>query len=167
MNPIAVLDDSHLVEKFASGDLAIDTFLHQRARIEQAQRLSQVYVTANGDHVVEGYFTLSPISIPIKMEVWQTLDIGETPFYRSIGGTLLGQLGVATNLQGQGIGEALVARAAQISKYAATIVGGVLLAVDPKDNANPERLKRWYAKLGFVAPDPRKNRMILSLNKVP
>ena len=58
---------------------------------------------------------------------------------------------------------ALVMRAAQIAKQEASIVGGMFLAVDPKD----DRLVTWYAKQDFLRLGQRTRRMILPLGEVP
>jgi GNAT superfamily N-acetyltransferase len=162
LSPLAPLTPAHQISSFTCGDAVIDRFLHDRAAIEQALRLSQVYVTADPDGAVCGYFTLSPLTVRVESAILAKLGIAVVP-YPSIGGFLLGRLGVATHLQGQGIGEALVMRAAQIAKREAEFVGGVFLAVDPKD----DRLVRWYARQSFVALGGKTRRMVLALRAVP
>lgn len=162
LSPLVPLAPAHPVHNFACGDAEIDRFLHDRAAIEQAMRLSQVYVTVDGGGAVCGYFTLAPLAVRVEPSFLVSLGVGAVP-YPSIGGFLLGRLGVATDLQGRGIGEALVMRAAQIAKREAEYVGGVFLAVDPKD----ERLMEWYARQSFVALGGRTRRMVLPLRAVP
>lgn len=156
------LTPAHKVGAFTCGDAEIDRFLHDRAVIEQALRLSQVYVTVDADEAVCGYFTLSPLTVRVDPSFLDSLGVGAVP-YPSIGGFLLGRLGVATDLQGRGIGEALVMRAAQIAKREVEFVGGVFLAVDPKD----DRLVQWYSRQAFVALGGRTRRMVLPLRAVP
>jgi len=156
------LAPTHKVGAFSSGDAEIDRFLHDQAVVEQTLRLSQVYVTVNAVDEVCAYFTLSPLTVRVEPSLLTRLGVGAVP-YPSIGGFLLGRLGVATHLQGRGIGEALVMRAAQIAKREAAFVGGVFLAVDPKD----DRLMGWYARQDFVALGARTRRMVLLLRAVP
>ena len=88
--------------------------------------------------------------------------MGTVP-YPAIGGFLLGRLGVQTSLQGKGVGEALVMRAAQIAKREAEVVGGVFLAVDPKT----DRLVAWYSRQDFIRLGGQTRRMVLPLRLVP
>lgn len=156
------LAPTHKVGAFVCGNADIDHFLHDLATAEQSLGLSQVYVIADTASEVVAYFTLSPLTIRVEPTLLERLHIGAAP-YPAIGGFLLGRLGVATRLQRQGIGEALVMRAAQIAKREARIVGGMFLAVDPKD----ERLATWYAKQDFAMLGPRTRRMVLPLRVVP
>ena len=162
LSPVMTLAPTHKVGAFSCGDAAIDQFLRERAADEQALRLSQVYVTVDAEGDVCAYFTLSPLTIRVEPTLLASLGTAAVP-YPTIGGFLLGRLGVATRIQGRGVGEALVMRAAQIAKREASYVGGVFLAVDPKD----ERLVRWYARLGFVSLGGGKRRMVLPLSAVP
>lgn len=162
LSPLVPLTPTHQVRTFTCGDADIDRFLHDRAAIEQALRLSQVYVTVDAGGAVCGYFTLAPLAVRVEPSFLVSLGVGAVP-YPSIGGFLLGRLGVATALQGRGIGEALVMRAAQIAKREAGFVGGVFLAVDPKD----DRLMQWYAMQSFVALGGKGRRMVLPLRAVP
>jgi len=159
---IVPLAPTHKVGAFACGDADIDRFLHDLAVAEQALGLSQVYVVSDTANEVVAYFTLSPLAIRVEPALLERLHIGAAP-YPAIGGFLLGRLGVATSLQGQGVGEALVMRAAQIAKREARIVGGMFLAVDPKS----DRLAMWYGRQDFAALGPRTRRMVLPLRGVP
>lgn len=153
---------AHKAGAFVCGDADIDHFLHDLAVAEQALGLSQVYVVTDAANDVVAYFTLSPLAIRVEPALLERLRIGVAP-YPAIGGFLLGRLGVATRLQCQGVGEALVMRAAQIAKREAKVVGGMLLAVDPKD----ERFATWYGRQDFAALGPRTRRMVLPLRAVP
>jgi len=159
---IVPLAPRHKVGAFVCGDADIDRFLHDLAVAEQSLGLNQVYVVPGPDDEVLAYFTLSPVTVRVELTLLAHLRIDAAP-YPAIGGFLLGRLGVATRLQRQGVGEALVMRAAQIAKREAKVVGGMFLAVDPKD----DRLATWYAKQDFVALGPRTRRMVIPLRAVP
>ncbi len=112
---------------------------------------------------IAGYFTLSPLSVQVTPAVLEQLGLQSVP-YRAVGGYLLGRLGVASRLQGQGLGSALVAAAIKITKQARNDAGGVFLAIDPKN----DKLLAWYERLdfGFRRLDPAnatKRRLILKL----
>lgn len=160
LSPIVPLAPTHEVGAFTCGRPEIDDFLQNRARVEQAARLSQVYVTANAASEVVAFFTMSPVTVRVEGTLLSALGIGTVP-YPSLGGFLLGRLGVHSAFQRAGIGAALVMRAAQIAKRA-------FLAVDPKgdDALTGERLVAWYAALGFVRLGGG-SRMILPFSAVP
>ena len=159
---IVPLAPTHKVGAFGCGDADIDRFLHDLARAEQSVGLSQVYVVPDTVGEIIAYFTLSPLTIRVEPALLEQLHMGAVP-YPVLGGFLLGRLGVATGLQRQGIGEALVMRAAQIAKREAAIVGGTFLAVDPKN----DQLVAWYAKQDFKTLGSRTRRMVLPLRAVP
>lgn len=159
---VVPLSSVHRVAGFTCGNADIDGFLQHLAAGEQSLGLSQVYVTPSAAEEVLGYFTISPLAIRVEPALLAHLGLAVSP-YPSIGGFLLGRLGVKSQLQGQGVGEALVMRAAQLAKQESQIVGGVFLAVDPKD----DRLARWYARLDFIALGSRTRRMVLPLRAVP
>lgn len=159
---LALLGAGHRVDGFACGDPDIDRFLRHLAAGEQALRLSQVYVVAQPGGDVVAYFTLSPVTVRVEPALLERLQVGAVP-YPVIGGFLLGRLGVATPWQRQGLGEALVMSAARIARRESLVVGGMFLAVDPKD----DRLARWYASQDFASLGPRTRRMLLPLRRVP
>ena len=154
-----VLAPTHVVGAFSCGRAEIDDYLKNRASIEQQLSLSQVYVLVDDDQRVWAYGTLSPVTVQIDEALLKTIGIHSAP-YRSIGGYLLGRMGVDRTTQSKGIGRAVVARLAEIAAQQRGVTGGVFLAVDAKD----EGLVGCYEKLGFLrlAPAPKK-RLILPL----
>ena len=158
----AVLAPTHDVGAFSSGREEIDQYLADRARVDQALNLCQVFVVADKNQRTWGYATLSPVSVRIEDALLRTIGLAGVP-YRSLGGYLLGRMGVDGTIQGKGLGSAIVARLTQVVLQQRSITGGVFLAVDAKD----EKLVRWYEKLGLVrlAPAP-KMRLILALANI-
>jgi predicted N-acetyltransferase YhbS len=122
--------------------------MRNHAVTEQAMGLSSVTVAIDvmKDGKVVGYFSLSPLSIRLDPRVLATLGLPADRIpYPSVGGFLLGRLGVEKSYQGQGIGEALVAIAVDRCRKQRESTGGVFLAVDAKTDG----LISYYAKLGF------------------
>jgi GNAT superfamily N-acetyltransferase len=167
--PLVQLAPNHNVRGFTCGSRPgaseIDEYLATSALAEQTAGLSQVWIATDPegcdpDQCIAGYFTLSPLSIPLTPAVLDALGFGSLP-YRAVGGYLLGRLGVAANLQGQGLGATLIAAAIKIARQVRSDVGGVFLAVDPKN----DELLVWYENLdfGFRRLDPAKRRIILKL----
>lgn len=103
-------------------------------------------------------FTLSPLSIRIDPRILAALGLGTVP-YPSVGGYLLGRLGVAEHYQRRGIGQALVAVAIVQARQGRTGTGGVFIAVDPKEDS----LVRWYARLGFIRLGLHTRRAVMRL----
>jgi len=158
------LTAEHQVGGFSCGDAedarVITDYLKTQALAEHSAGLNSVTVMIDAaTEQVAGFFTLSPLSIPISPAVLGALGLAAAP-YRSVGGYLLGRLGVATALQGLGIGAALVTRVImQAQRGREDGLGGAFLAVDAKD----ERLVAWYTALGFHRLDPTKRRLVRSL----
>lgn len=102
-----------------------------------------------------GFFTLSPLSIPISSALLTLIEM-PTPPYPSAGGYLLGRLGVAAQMQGQRFGDVLVFAALRIARAVGRDAGGAFVAVDPKNDA----LVGWHERLGFHHLDPIRRRMV-------
>lgn len=140
--------------------MAIDAFLHASALAEQSMGLSSVTVALDRrkDNRVAGFFTLSPLSIRIDPRILAALGLGTVP-YPSVGGYLLGRLGVDAHYQRRGMGQALVAVAIVQARQGRTGTGGVFIAVDPKDDS----LVRWYERLGFIRLGLHTRRAVMRL----
>lgn len=150
----------HPVAAFTSGDAAIDPFLRASALAEQTMGLSSVTVAIDphGATAIVGFFTLSPLSIRIDPRVLAALGLGSVP-YPSVGGYLLGRLGVDRSYQRRGIGQAFVAVAIAQARNGREDTGGVFIAVDAKDDS----LVRWYERLGFSRFGQQTHRCVMRL----
>lgn len=157
---IDVLNQSHHVETCITGNPEIDLYLQTMALGEQEQGLATVHLAVDPDHNIVGFFTLSPLTLKLGALAALLPDIGAVR-YPQVGGFLLGRMGVHRARQGEHIGSALVGRAKDIAQAQRTQVGGVFLAVDPKD----EGLCNFYWKFGFRRLDPTgvRLRMIVPL----
>jgi len=166
---LAPLTADHRVDDFTCGDRPgaseIDDYLKTSALREQTAGLSAVWVatergTGSSPGRMVGYFTLSPLSIPLSAALLERAGLSNVP-YRSVGGYLLGRLGVAAPLQGKGFGSVLVASAIRLARETRHDAGGAFLAVDPKNDG----LVAWYEKLdfGFRRLDQGRRRMVLRL----
>lgn len=146
------LHDKHPVDAFScgtrSGAADVDKYLRERARPEQAARIAAVWVVEDTaattrEECIVGFFTLSPVGVrlsPVLMEA-----IGIMVPYSTMGGWLLGRMGLAVQHQGHDHGRHLVASAIRTARVLSLATAGPLLAVDP---ANVE-LMQWYLGLGF------------------
>lgn len=159
------LDTRHNVALFRSGRQSIDSYLQERASVEQTLGLSGVTVAVDrdapstappGSIAVIGFFSLTPMSIKVAEPLLTKLGLPSVP-YPSVGGFLLGRLGVQEEFQGRHIGSALVAAAVDYAETERLGVGGAFIALD----AEEEKLVAFYTRLGFERLDPGKLRMIM------
>ncbi len=165
------LHENHPVAAFTCGTRRgaadIDRYLREQALIEQAARLSAVWVVedtnanAPSDALV-GFFTLSPVSVRLSPLLMERMGVNAP--YLSIGGWLLGKMGVAVQHQGRRLGAPLVASAITQARALRDSTAGPLLVVDPKN----EQLMHWYLGLNFgfsrlTPTDPRVLRLAMKL----
>jgi GNAT superfamily N-acetyltransferase len=165
------LDASHPVTAFTCGAKPgareIDEYLHTSALAEQAAGLSMVWVVEDTsadapEARIVGFYTLSPVSVRLDKQLMAA--VGITAPYMSIGGWLLGRMGIAAQHQGQQYGTLLVASAIATAKRLRDESAGPLLVVDPKH----EKLMRWYQHLDFgfhrlMPTDDRNRRLVMKL----
>lgn len=161
------LDARYNVAAFRSGLESIDSYFQERAMVEQSLGFSSVTVAVNrgtpttaapGSIEVIGFFSLSPLSIKVAEPLLARLGLEDVP-YPSLGGLLLGRLGVQKKLQGNHIGSALVAAAIAYAETGRLGVGGAFIALD----AEEEKPVPFYARFGFQRLHPEKLRMIMRL----
>ncbi len=163
------LEASHPVADFTCGTrpgaAETDEYLKTHGLTEQAQGLSSVWLAIENDgqgmtSPIAGYFSLSPLSIRLSDSLLESVGLSDVQ-YRTIGGYLLGRLGVAAHQQGKGLGAVLIAEAIRIARQVRNEAGGAFLAVDPKS----AELLAWYEGLdfGFRRLDPTRSRLVLRL----
>lgn len=166
------LTATHPVHAFTCGTRPgapeIDDYLKTSALQEQSAGLSVVWVVIDTDakrenDVIVGFFTLSPVVIRVNPAVTAAVGLPQIS-YPSVGGWLLGRLGVAVGHQGGDMGRDLVAAARDMALTLRESGGGAFLVVDPKN----EKLAAWYDSLqfGFQRLDPanaKVRRMFLKL----
>lgn len=168
---LARLADHHPVAAFTCGSRPgaadIDRYLRESARIEQDAHLAAVWIvedrsaSAPEDQIV-GFLTLSPISVRLSPQMLESMQV-RAP-YATIGGWLLGRMGVAERHQGKNHGALLVATAIRMARDLRDATAGVMLAIDPKNEA----LMQWYLGLDFglrrLAPNDGRNlRLVMKL----
>ncbi|MEK7239522.1 MAG: hypothetical protein AAB224_02975 [Gemmatimonadota bacterium] len=149
------------------GAADVDKYLRERAHTEQAARIAAVWVvedtaaTTREGRIV-GFFTLSPVGVRLSPVIMAAMEV-MVP-YHTMGGWLLGRMGLAVQHQGHDHGRHLVASAIRTARDLSHATAGPVLAVDPAN----EVLMQWYLGLGFgfqrLAPnDPRILRLALKL----
>ncbi len=146
MLKVEPLDAAHDRASFDCGVEALNRFLQQTARQHISKGVSRTFVlveeTASAPKAILGFFTLSICqvlggNVPAK---WAKRLPERIPAVR------LGRLAVARNVQGKGLGKALLAESLYRTAAVADLAGGIGLFVDAKDDA----AAAFYARFGFV-----------------
>ena len=140
--PLAKLHDR---ASFDCDDADLNAYLQRYARQNHDSGGAKCFVaalTATPSRIL-GFYTLSPASIEYRRTpalAKKGLARYDVPVFR------LGRLAVDKELQGRGLGGALLLRAADRSIRVAAEVGGVALLIDAKH----ERAAQWYASYGAL-----------------
>jgi len=156
---IGPLSRAHDRKGFDCGDAEVTRFLREKALQDQESDLSRTMALVNPKEsktAVIGYHTL------VMMQVRQEEIPNDRPrITRGIPVILLGQLGIDTKSQGQGLGDLLLmdvqARVDEISQK----VGIRALMLDARN----ERLAAWYEKHDFIR-FPKNLRMFKSIQAI-
>jgi GNAT superfamily N-acetyltransferase len=141
----APLTREHDRAGFDCGDPELNDYLRRYARQNHASGGAKCFVAASPDtpHRIRGYYTLSPASLDYSRTpaiAKRGLGRYEVPVFR------LGRLAVDQTSQSQGLGGALLVRAARRCMSVAQEVGGVALLIDAKH----DRAALWYVGYGAV-----------------
>jgi predicted N-acetyltransferase YhbS len=140
LTPPAPLTDDHRLDRFQSGERALDEWLRRRARANQATGASRTFVVCQEADVV-GYYALASGAV--------TVDRVPGRFRRNmpdpIPVVVLARLAVDHAYQGKGIGRALFRDSAQRVSHAAQSIGirGIVV------HAMSDRARDFYLTLGF------------------
>jgi len=135
----------HVVEGFACGDGALDTYLVRQALADQRAEKSRTCVFLDGARVA-AYWTLAAASVePVSAS--SRLAAGQGS--QSIPVILLARLAVDMAWQGRGIGEAVLVDALARASHAANLIGARAVLV----HAISPQAAAFYARYGFE-PSP-------------
>ncbi len=156
MNPlVTVLAKHHKREQFDCGQAALTRYLQEQASQDVKRNLALCFVSANTNHHVTGYYTLSSASIPkeqLNPRVQRKMG------YKDIPVTLLGRLAVDITMQRKGHGESLLMDALYRSYQAAqSTSGSVAVVTDPID----DRAASFYTRYGFSRLEGSKRMYIM------
>ncbi|MGO4438933.1 GNAT family N-acetyltransferase [Rhizobium sp. RAF56] len=133
----------HDRKSFDCGDPELNDFLQRYARQSHDLGGSKTFLAiddADGQSIL-GFYSLAPTSIEpekVPAAIRQGLGRHEVPGFR------LTRLAVVLALQGQGLGGQFVLAAGRRCLRAAMEVGGVVMAIDAKN----DRVAEWYKTLG-------------------
>jgi GNAT superfamily N-acetyltransferase len=150
----ALLDKTHDLDQFRSGNDTLDDWLRRRARANQISGASRTYVVSDDQRVIAYYCLASG-----------ALDLADAPgpirrnMPYPIPMAVLGRLAVHREWQGRGLGVALLQDAVLRTAQAAAIMGvrGVLV------HAISDAAKAFYERHGFTASPNHPMTLVLSL----
>jgi len=128
---------------FDCGDVELDNWLKERARMAAAANTARTFVVVDDDANVCAYYALCPASV--RRDELPARHAQGTP--GPVGVILLTRVAVDRQHQHQGLGRALVSDAPRRTLEAAKAIGGRALIVHA---ANPAAAA-FYATLGFDA----------------
>lgn len=159
---LELLDAFHDRRTFESGLESIDRYLRETARGHTDKGVSLTRVLVHADAAppkpILGYFTLTPCMV--EAAGWP--EVPKALPRNPVGAVLLGRLGVATDMQGAGIGSRLLSLARRISHDSLTSTGGIGLVVD----AATDHLVTFYEHYGFVRISPDSRRLFLPVRSL-
>jgi GNAT superfamily N-acetyltransferase len=152
---VAALGDSHDLAAFGSGNVEVDMWLRDHARLATGQG-TRTFVVVDDSDIVAGYFAIAP----------HTLDRTEAPNKvargapRQIPSILLAKLALSQHLYGQGLGAELLVRALNTILEAARVAGGKLVVVDAID----AEAEAFYRHHDFQPLPNRTDRLVMKLS---
>ena len=155
MGPVTApqpLGPDHDVSQFSSGVPALDTWLQDKARLNEAKGGARTYVACDGDRVA-GFYSLAASAVEkrrVSSRVGRNMP-------EPIPVILLGQLAVDTDYQGRRLGSDLLIDAAQRALAAADVIGARAIVVQAID----EPAKAFYGRFGFRPFSNREPLMLL------
>lgn len=149
-------DPSFDYSKFDCNREALNQFLINRAKIEEAQRLSKTKIAKNEHDEVVGFYTISPAAIA-KQNLASSEGRGIA--YEEIPAIRIGRLAVHKNYQKSGVGKAILKDALARCLNISNQLGGRVILVDAKDDQSAS----FYTKFGFK---PIKNHPLILVLKI-
>jgi GNAT superfamily N-acetyltransferase len=134
------LQRSHQRRRFDCGQSEVNDWLHTKALQHQGKRLSATRVLIDQDRAVAGYYTLATGQV----------DFGDLPSdlarklpRRALPVAILAWLGVSVTLQGQKLGDLLLARALRDCYEAGQTFAFVAVILDCVDDQARAFYQRW------------------------
>ncbi|BBY55941.1 hypothetical protein H7J07_02385 [Mycobacterium koreense] len=139
--------ETHYTDYFSCGhDDGMDRWLDRRARTDQNLGKSATHVWVDDGDCVVAYFTLLQTTIREGPDrFFARIRPPGFPRDRELPGILIGKLALDQSLQGRRLGMDLIAEAYVTACEAVTLIGGVVLVVDPMNG----RVGEIYREFGF------------------
>lgn len=153
---IEALAAGHDLDAFRSGQLDLDAWLHQHARLASRQGTRVSVLVDDESHAVVGYFAVAPHLLR-RMDAPARVARGAPGLIPAI---LLAKLALAEDLHGTGLGRELLVRALRTIVTAAQTGGGRLIVVDAID----DRAAAFYRANDFQPTPTDAGRLVMRLS---
>lgn len=158
---IEPLGKKHDRAAFSCGHDSLDIYIKAQASQDARRRAAAPFVAlAPGSHIVQGYYTLSSVSIELIDIPQDTAK--KLPRYPVVPATLLGRLAVDRSTQGSGLGQHLLVDALFRCHSHSRGIASAAIVVHPID----EKAKSFYEHFGFMPLSGGKPRMFLPMATV-
>lgn len=131
---------------FSCGFAPIDNFLKSSLSDQiKAGMVTAWVATADGDRSVLGFYTLGALAVRANLgpKTWQRARVPDVPVI------YLRVVAVREDMQGQGLGTALMIDAMRRCLAIAEQMGAAAIVLDVLDDDHFERRSSFYAELGF------------------
>jgi len=138
------LESRHYREDFFCGEPTLDIYLRQYAAQDQTRRVAAVFILADAQKQITGYYTLS--STNISSDDLPEKLLKKLPKHSYQPATLLGRLAVDRRYQRQRLGEALLLDALYRSDSLSKDIGSIAVVVE----ALNEQARTFYERYGFI-----------------
>lgn len=137
-----LLTGAHILTAFDSGVSSLDDWLRRRAMVNQFIGASRTYVVTTLENRVVGYYALASGALAHAEASGQIKRNMHAPIPMAV----LGRLAIDRNMQGNGVGMALLQDAVSRVQQAASIIGirGVLV------RAISDEARAFYEHHGFT-----------------
>lgn len=139
----------HERRDFSCGVEALDDWFHRRAGQDEKRDVARIFVAIDDALGVVGFYSLSAYTLSIV-----DLPTGQAkrlPRYDLLPAALIGRLARDSRVQGQGVGDLLLADAVRRIVSAADTLAVYAIIVEAKD----EQAAAFYSSFGF-APFPNR-----------
>jgi GNAT superfamily N-acetyltransferase len=152
------LDDRHQLERFSSGQHALDVWLQRHAGHAQSMRTARTFVWHTGDQVVVAYFSLAA-HLVVRADLPPKVGRGAPD---AIPAVLLARLALDRSLQGRGLGGSLLLDALSRAVAASEVAAARLVVVDAIDEA----AAAFYEHHGFIAVPGNRQRLVQKISDI-
>jgi GNAT superfamily N-acetyltransferase len=148
----------HDRKAFDCGDAAMNDFLRRYARQSHDLGAAKTFLAIDDadNKTILGFYSLAPGALAY-VDTPEMMRCGLAQ--HDVPGFRLARIATHVRVQGQGLGGQLLAAAARRCLRASTVVGGVVLIMDAKN----QRAAQWYASYGAVPLHSKPLTLVMSL----
>jgi GNAT superfamily N-acetyltransferase len=159
---LQLLAPYHQRAQFHSQADSLNDFLRKHAKNQHKNSTARVYVYANREGEIAGFFTLSAHMLELT-GLPDSILKGRPRL--PIPATLLGRFAIDQRYEGQGLGRTLLSYALREAQKASQIIASAFVVLDLAEDASAHAAE-LYRKCGFVALPANPGRMLLPMEEI-